>query len=199
MNLPEPVRTKRLRRSVEAAQWFYAIGKQNLNTDWQLRKVSSVGARPRVLGRPRIDATDLVVGDDFTVWSAHRETLITGWGRIRVGDRCFINSGVIVFSACEVTIGDDVALANEVYLMDSDSHGVEGRAVREEPVRIGSGTWVGARAIILPGVTIGRRCLIAAGAVVSRDVGDDMLVGGNPAREIRPLVYPEGVIRAWHN
>ena len=62
----------KLREHIEAAQWFYAIGKQNLNTDWQLRKVKSVGARPRVLGRPWIDATDMVVGDDFTVWSAHR-------------------------------------------------------------------------------------------------------------------------------
>ena len=96
-----------LERRLEEAQWFYAIGKQNLNTDWQLRKVASVGARPRVLGRPRIEATDLVVGDDFSVWSAHRQTLVTGWGRIRVGDRCFINSGVVVFSACEVTLGDD--------------------------------------------------------------------------------------------
>ena len=141
----------------------------------------------------------MVVGDDFSVWSAHRQTLVTGWGRIRIGDRCFINSGVIVFSTCEVTIGDDVALANEVYLMDSDSHGVEGRAVREEPVHIGAGTWVGARCIVLPGVTIGRRCLIAAGSVVSRSFGDDVLVAGNPAREIRPLVYPEGIVRAWHN
>ena len=188
-----------LERRLEEAQWFYAIGKQNLNTDWQLRKVASVGARPRVLGRPRIEATDLVVGDDFSVWSVHRQTLVTGWGRIRVGDRCFINSGVVVFSACEVTLGDDVALANEVYVMDSDSHGVEGRPVKEEPIRIGDGTWVGARAIILPGVTIGRRCLIAAGSVVSKDVPDDTLVAGNPARVIRKLEYPEGVNRAWHN
>ena len=189
----------KLKERIEVAQWFYAIAKQNLNTDWQLRKVKSVGARPRVLGKPWIDATDMEVGDDFSIWSAHRRTMVTGWGRIRIGDRCFINSGVIVFSTCEVTIGDDVALANEVYVMDSDSHGVEGRPVREEPVRIGAGTWVGARAIVLPGVTVGRRCLIAAGAVVSRDFGDDVLVAGNPAREIRPLVYPEGIVRAWHN
>ena len=188
-----------LKRRVEEAQWWYAIGKQSLNADWQLRKVASVGARPVVLGRPRVDATDLVIGDDFSLWSAHRQTLVTGWGRIRIGNRCFINSGVILFSACEVTIDDDVALANEVYLMDSDSHGVEGRAVREEPVRIGAGTWVGARSIILPGVTIGRRCLIAAGSVVSRDVPDDTLVAGNPARVVRPLVYPDGIMRAWHN
>lgn len=187
------------RRRIEEARWLAAVGAQNAHSRWALRRAKSVGASPSVLGRPRIDATDLVIGDYFTVWSAHRETLVTGWGPIRIGDRCFINSGAIVFSACEVTIGDDVALANEVYVMDSDSHGVEGRAVREEPVRIGAGTWVGARAIILPGVTIGRRCLIAAGSVVSRDFGDDLLVAGNPAREIRPLVYPDGVVRAWHD
>jgi len=188
-----------LRRRIEEAQWWYAIGKQSLNADWQLRKVKSVGKNPVVLGRPRIDATDLVVGDQFSVWSVHRETLITGWGRMRFGDRCFVNSGSIVFSAVEVTVGDDVALANEVYVMDSDSHGVEGRPVKEEPVRIGDGTWVGARAIILPGVTIGTRCLIAAGSVVSKDVPDDTLVAGNPARVIRKLEYPAGITRAWHN
>lgn len=188
-----------LRKRVEEARWWYAVGTAVANAKWHLRKVNSVGIQPTVLGRPRIDGTDLEIGDHFTVWSAHRQTLITGWGRIRIGDRVFINSGVIVFSACEVTIEDDVALANEVYLMDSDSHGVEGRAVKEEPVRIGAGTWVGARAIILPGVTIGRRCLIAAGSVVSRDIPDDTLVAGNPARVVRELVYPEGVTRAWHN
>jgi len=188
-----------LRRRYEEAQWWYAIGKQSLNADWHLRKVRSVGRNPIVLGKPRIDATNLVIGDNFSLWSAHRQTLVTGWGQMRFGDRCFVNSGSIVFSACEVTVGDDVALANEVYVMDSDSHGVEGRAVKEEPVRIGDGTWVGARAIILPGVTIGRRCLIAAGSVVSKDVPDDTLVAGNPARVIRKLEYPPGITRAWHN
>jgi acetyltransferase-like isoleucine patch superfamily enzyme len=188
-----------LRRRVEEAQWWYAIGKQMLNADWQLRKARSVGKDPVVLGRPRIDATDLVVGDRFSVWSVHRQTLITGWGRIRIGDRVFINSGVVVVSVLEVTIGNDVAIANEAYIMDTDSHGVEGRPVKNAPVRIGDGSWIGARAIILPGVTIGRRCLVAAGAVVSRDVPDDTLVAGNPARIIRELVYPDGITRAWHD
>jgi len=188
-----------LKRRVEEAEWWYAVGRALLNARWHLRKAKSVGIQATVLGSPRIDATDLEIGDHFSIWSAHRQTLITGWGRIRIGDRVFINSGAIVFSACEVTIGDDVALANEVYVLDSDSHGVEGRDVKEEPVRIGAGTWVGARSIILPGVTIGRRCLIAAGSVVSRDVPDDTLVAGNPARPVRDLVYPDGITRAWHN
>jgi len=67
-----------LRRRVEEAEWWYAIGKQVLNANWQLRKAASVGKGPVVLGRPRIDATDLVVGDRFSVWSVHRQTLITG-------------------------------------------------------------------------------------------------------------------------
>lgn len=151
-----------------------------------------------MLGKPRVDATDLEIGDNFKIWSGHRQTLVTGWGRIRMGDRVFINSGAVVFSVLEVTIGDDVALANEAYLMDSDSHGIEGRPVKDAPVRIGNGSWIGARAIILPGVTVGERCLVAAGAVVSKDVPDRTLVAGNPARVIRELVYPEGVTRAWH-
>jgi acetyltransferase-like isoleucine patch superfamily enzyme len=188
-----------VQRRLLEAKWWYAYGKQRAYADWHLRKAKEVGAQAVVLGRPRIDATDLHIGDHFQTWSAHRQTLITGWGRITIGDRVFINSGVVIFSAVAVTIGNDVAIANEAYLMDSDSHGVEGRPVREAPIHIGDGTWVGARAIILPGVTIGRRCLIAAGAVVSRDVPDDTLVAGNPARVVRDLVYPDGVTRAWHN
>ncbi len=187
-----------LRRRATEAHWWWAYGKQRAAATWALRKANSVGVQATVLGRPRVDATNLEIGDHFRIWSGHRQTLVTGWGRMRIGDRVFINSGVVVFSVVEVTIGDDVALANEAYLMDSDSHGVEGRPVKEAPIRIGAGSWIGARAIILPGVTIGTRCLVAAGAVVSRDVPDDTLVAGNPARVVRELVYPEGVTRAWH-
>ena len=189
---------KPLSQRVAEARWWLAYGKQRAGADWHLRKVT-VGAQATVLGKPTVDATDLVAGDHFKVWSGHRKTLITGWGRIRIGDRVFVNSGVIIMSVLEVTIGDDVAIANEAYIMDTDSHGVEGRPVKNAPVRIGSGSWIGARAIILPGVTIGRRCLVAAGAVVSRDVPDDTLVAGNPARAIRELVYPAGVSRAWYD
>lgn len=182
-----------------ALQWYAAEYRQRAKAKWALRGVGKVGRKAIVLGRPRIDATDLEIGDDFKVWSGHRLTLISGWGRLRIGDRVFINSGSTVISVREITIGDDVALANEVYVMDSNSHGVEGRPHVEAPVHIGAGTWVGARAIILPGVTIGKRVVVAAGAVVTRDVPDDVLVAGNPARVIRPLVYPAGCRRAWHD
>jgi maltose O-acetyltransferase len=111
----------------------------------------------------------------------------------------FVNSGSVIIAVKEIVIGDDVAFANEAYVMDSNSHGVEGRSHVEAPVHIGDGTWIGARAMVLPGVTIGKRVLVAAGAVVTRDVPDDVLVAGNPARVVRPLDYPPGCKRAWHD
>jgi acetyltransferase-like isoleucine patch superfamily enzyme len=185
-------------RKIEA-KFYWTYGKQRANANWHLRHCTAVGAQATVLGHPTVDASDMIVGDHFKIWSTHSRTLVTGWGKLRVGDRVFFNNGVFVSCVKEITIGDDVAIANDAYLTDSDSHGVEGRKVREAPITIGNGAWIGARSIILPGVTIGTRALVAAGAVVTRDVPDDTLVGGNPARIIRELVYPEGVTRAWHD
>jgi acetyltransferase-like isoleucine patch superfamily enzyme len=190
---------EQLRRRRIEATFYWAFGKQRANADWHLRHCKSVGVQATVLGHPTVDASDMTVGDNFKIWSAHRKTLVTGWGKLSVGDRVFFNTGVFVSCVHEITIGDDVAIANDVYLTDSDSHGVEGRKVREAPIRIGNGVWIGARAIILPGVTIGSRALVAAGAVVTRDVPCDTLVGGNPARVIRALTYPEGITKAWHD
>jgi acetyltransferase-like isoleucine patch superfamily enzyme len=186
------------RRRIEA-KFYWEFGKQRRNADRHLKACKRVGAQATILGKPRVDATDMEVGDHFKIWSTHSQTLVTGWGKLRVGDRVFFNNGVFISCVHEITIGDDVAIANDAYITDSDSHGVEGRKVREAPVRIGNGAWIGARALILPGITIGSRALVAAGAVVTRDVPDDTLVGGNPARVIRELIYPEGITRAWHD
>ncbi|HVM28984.1 MAG TPA: acyltransferase [Mycobacteriales bacterium] len=179
--------------------WHAAAFRQGAKARWVLRGARRVGRDAHVLGWPTVNATDLEVGDQFKVWSGHRTTLISGWGKIRFGDRCFVNCGTVLIATCEIVVGDDVAMANEVYVMDSDSHGVEGRPHREAPVHIGDGTWLGARAMVLPGVTIGKRVLVAAGAVVTRDVPDDVLVAGNPARVVRSLTYPAGCRRAWHD
>jgi acetyltransferase-like isoleucine patch superfamily enzyme len=188
-----------LKRKKLEAQFFWSYGKQRARADWYLRKCKSVGAQATMLGRPTVDASDMEVGDHFKIWSTHKRTLVTGWGKLRIGDRVFLNNGVFLACCKEITIGNDIAIANEVYITDSDSHGVEGRPVREAPVVIKDGAWIGARAIILPGVTIGSRALVAAGAVVTRDVPDDALVGGNPAKIIRQLQYPPGVTRAWYD
>lgn len=186
------------RRWIELS-WRRSSVRHQVRAAWSLRKVNRRGARSIVLGRPVVDATDMEVGDDFKVWSGARVTLISGWGRLRFGDRVFVNVGSTIIAVESIEVGSDVAFANDVYVMDSDSHGVEGRPHRQAAVVIGDGCWIGARAMILPGVTIGKRVLVAAGAVVTRDVPDDCLVAGNPARVVRQLTYPAGCRRAWHD
>jgi acetyltransferase-like isoleucine patch superfamily enzyme len=179
--------------------WHAAAVRQGAKARWSLRRAASVGRRAMVLGSPVVDATDLEIGDDFKIWSGHRLTMVSGWGRLRIGDRCFLNSGTVLIAVQEIVVGDDVAMANEVLVVDSNSHGVEGRPHVQAPIHIGDGTWLGNRAMVMPGVTIGKRVLVAAGAVVTRDVPDDVLVAGNPARVVRALTYPPGCRRAWHD
>ena len=190
--------TDRQRRRI-IRKWKRAAVRQGIKARWSLRTLDEVGERPVVLGWPKVDGSDMRVGTDFKVWSGPRRTLISGWGPIRFGDRCFVNTGCTIIAVEGITVGDDVAFANDVYVMDSDSHGVEGRPHKQAQVTIGDGCWIGARAMILPGVTLGKRVLVAAGAVVTRDVPDDSLVAGNPARVVRALEYPAGCRRAWHD
>ena len=132
------------------AGWWARLRAALGRARWRLRGMQRVGEYPNVGGQPHIETTDCEVGDRFKVWSTHRLTLIAGSGRIRIGNDVFINGGAILFSMKELVIGDDVAISNEVYICDSNSHGMEGRDVYEAPVRIGNGCWIGARAMILP-------------------------------------------------
>ena len=90
-----------------------------------------------------------------------------------------------------IVIGDGVEFGPEVALLTA-SHEIGGPGHRAgtpyvSPVRIGDGCWLGARVTVLPGVTIGRGCLVAAGAVVASDCAPDGLYAGVPARRVRDL------------
>ena len=110
--------------------------------------------------------------------------------RVRIGDNCGINHGVFILGRSGVTIGDNVVLSARCMLLDGglepDSfvHG-DIRPYKEEPIVIGDGAWIGAGAIILPGVTVGARSTVGAGSVVTRDVAPGTVVAGNPARPIK--------------
>jgi maltose O-acetyltransferase len=111
--------------------------------------------------------------------------------RIEIGAACFVNDGCRFDVSAPVTIGDDVYLGHEVALLTS-SHALGASSRRAgastaEPITIGSGSWIGARATILGGVTVGEGSVVAAGAVVTRAVASNTLVGGVPAVVIREL------------
>jgi maltose O-acetyltransferase len=110
---------------------------------------------------------------------------------VTFGADCFLNVGALIDGSNTVTIRDRVYFGHGVTILTS-SHEMGSRWQRagkltSAPVIIDEGAWIGARSTILPGVTIGRGAVIAAGAVVTRDVAPDTLVGGVPARLIREL------------
>lgn len=111
--------------------------------------------------------------------------------QIRIGARTFVNYGVVVLDAAEVTIGDDVQIGPNVQLITAlhPLDPVERRRGTEtaRPVRIGDGAWLAAGVIVCPGVTIGADTVVGAGSVVTRDMPAAHLCFGNPCRVIREL------------
>lgn len=110
---------------------------------------------------------------------------------IAIGARTFINDFCYFENIAPVSIGDDVAIGMQTAIVTSTHElGVAGRRSGNwgvQPVTIEDGCWIGARALILPGVTIGRGSVIAAGAVVTCDCEPDRLYGGVPAQIVRDL------------
>jgi acetyltransferase-like isoleucine patch superfamily enzyme len=94
----------------------------------------------------------------------------------------YINHDARINCFSSITIGDDVAFAEQVAIRDSDNHEVVGSPKPSAaPVTIGDHVWIGMRATVLKGVTIGSGAIVAAGAVVTRDVPENTLVAGVPA------------------
>lgn len=104
---------------------------------------------------------------------------------IKIGAGTIIGYGAFLDGRAPLIIGNHVDIASEVMIYNSEHDLTDPKmTAREEPVLIGDYCFIGPRAIILPGVTIGRGAVIAAGAVVTRDVEEKTIVGGIPAREI---------------
>lgn len=108
---------------------------------------------------------------------------------IRVGKDSIIGEGVLLDGRDKLLIGDHVDIASEVMIYNSEhnihsDHFAAVESVVQAPVVIEDYVFIGPRAIILPGVKIGKGAVVAAGAVVTRDVSDFAVVGGVPAKEI---------------
>lgn len=101
----------------------------------------------------------------------------------------FVNTDATISCFNRIKIGHDVAIAEGVVIQDSDNHRVlEDGFAESQPIEIGDHVWIGMRAIILKGVKICNGAIVAAGAVVTRDVPENSLVGGVPARVIKSNV-----------
>ncbi|NMM52553.1 maltose acetyltransferase domain-containing protein [Paenibacillus aquistagni] len=118
---------------------------------------------------------------------------------IHLGNYFYANFDCVILDVCEVHIGDHCFMAPGVHIYtaahpldpkERNTQLIEGKLGTRElgkPVRIGNNVWIGGRAVINPGVTVGDNVVIASGAVVTKDVPNNVVVGGNPARILKEL------------
>jgi acetyltransferase-like isoleucine patch superfamily enzyme len=107
--------------------------------------------------------------------------------RIRIGSGTYLNRNTEIVAAESVTLGRDCKIGRDVMIMDSDQHQLPGEPFVPAPVTIEDRVWIGARAMVLKGVTIGHDSIIGAGAIVTRDVPPLSVAVGQPARVIRQI------------
>ena len=115
--------------------------------------------------------------------------------KLVIGSHTFVNARCLFDLSDRVVIGQRVSIGPQVMLLTStheisESYRRAG-ALKLSPIRIGDGVWLGARAMVLPGVIVGDGAIVAAGAVVTKDVPPNTLVAGVPARAIRHLEHDE--------
>lgn len=132
-----------------------------------------IGARTRIFGVVEIEGPGAI------------------FDNVTIGEACSLTTPLFLNASAPIRIGNRVVIGHHVLIV-TDSHDMSDPEQRggeryARPIAIEDGVWIGARATILAGVTVGAGAVVAAGAVVTRDVPPHTLVGGVPARVLKPL------------
>lgn len=172
------------------------------------RATCRLGPRSQLSQAARIknsagDSDRILIGSDTFV----RGELMTfgHGGKIVIGDWCYVGDGTRIWSALSIEIGHRVLISHSVNIFDNLTHPLQASQrhqqareiferghprkleLGEQPVRIHDDAWISAGAFVLRGVTVGLGAIVAAGAVVTRDVPAFSIVAGNPAVVVREL------------
>jgi acetyltransferase-like isoleucine patch superfamily enzyme len=154
------------------------------------------------------DSDKILIGEYSHV---RGELMIFGHGgRISIGEWCYVGVGTRIWSAASIEIGDRVQISHSVNIFDNLTHPLQATqryeqtrqiflsgqlprkiSLDEKPVKIGDDAWIGACAMVLRGVSVGKGGIVAAGAVVTKDVPAYSIVAGNPAVVVRELTPDE--------
>lgn len=131
-----------------------------------------------------------LLGTEIDKTAMIRLPFYTDFGKfIRIGKHVFINQACIFMDRGGITIEENTKIGPRVNLI-TENHGLkpsERHILTSRPIFIGRNVWIGAAATVLPGVTIGENSVVAAGAIVSRDVPPNTIVAGVPAKIIKEI------------
>lgn len=168
---------------------------------WSWR-FGSYGFRSRIVAPDMLsNPGSIMIGSRVSIWKGARIEAVHQDGgchpRIEIGDNTSIQMYFHCGAAESVKIGRNVLIAGRVYITDHDHvfddpvlSARENKDLVTKPVLIEDGAWLGEGCVILKGVTVGRRAVVGANAVVTRDVPAGAVVGGIPARIIRTIDIP---------
>jgi len=170
----------------------------------QLRQKATVGENTEMEGMidKREPGSIVTIGKDCWI-QADLVTEIAS-SRIDIGDNVFIGSGTVFDCVEHISIADDVKIGFNSLFMDCDNHSIrysvrkndladykknkrDWSMAKKAPIRVDKGAWLGARVIVLKGVTIGEGAIIGAGSVVTKSIPAWTIAAGSPARVIREI------------
>ncbi len=170
--------------------WWWGYDFRDLFATWACAQPS------HRLRRFMLRLSGMSIGRDSSV---HKDCILLEPSGIKLAPNCVINDNVVLDGRGKLTIGRNVSISRQaaIYTADHDIDTVD-FALRRKPVVIEDYVFIGTRATILPGVTIGRGAVIAAGALVTRDVGELDVVAGVPANFIRKRAcMPTFQLKYW--
>ena len=179
-----------MKRTIESIRLLFRLVEGRLRSAILRLRGAKIGSKTTIGRRFHISRPwCLVAGERLMVEDDVFIKIESANAMIDLGDRVFIGRGTEMDITSKLKIGRDSLIAPGVFITDHN-HGLEPDSNMNEqpsvsdPVRIGADVWIGAKATILPGVTIGDGAIIGANAVVSKDVPEQTIVAGVPAKPI---------------
>src|SRR5574341_583436 len=167
---------------------------KKLGIRWQLKNAQKIGSEIELTGPVIIqNAGTIDIGNQVIFDSKWYKPIYIQLARpeakLTIERNVVINFGTEISLVKEVFIGAYSLIGIDCLIYDTDWHNLDGldRDVPAEPTRIGRGVWLGARVIVMKGVSIGDNTVVGANSVVTKDLPNNVLAGGTPARVIREI------------